>query len=917
MSGRWEGIRKALRLRLGATAVRDEVSDELAFHIEERIEELMGQGLSRLEAEREAHARFGDRRAVEHQLQHIDHAVARRTARRETWQTWLREVRRGFRSLRRHPGFAVAAVLTLGIGMGAVGAIYTLLHHIVLDPLPYPESHRLVRLKNPVPGVEKGSEWNLSTAQYFFYDTEAPELVGIGLYRVHGGNLEADGEPRRVRIAGVTASMMPLLGARAAQGRLLTALDDRPGAPLVTVISYGLWQGQFGGRDDIVGQAIRINDEPVTVIGVMARGVEIPRDRGEALAPQVDLWLPVRLDPAGPFYNSHVWAAIARLEAGATVDDVARRIDRLQPRLLAAFPNVYSQGFFDRYGFRTIAVPLKRYVLGDMARNLWILFAAVGLVLLIACANVANLLVVRLEIRRRELAVRSAVGARRSDVVREALAEGAVLAGSGLVVALVVVLGSTRWLVGHAPPGIPRLEEVAVSVPVILFLGGLAALVAGALAVAPAAQIRRLAGAGLSALTEGSRSTTGGRGRHRVRSVLVTTQVALAVMLVVGAGLLLRGFARLQSMDPGIDPRGVLTFEWYLPYPRYDSLSRVWQFHAAVLERIRGLPGVTAAGASGELPLVSGFGCTVQGFEEPAVYSRIEAAGLTTCAGQAPTTPGYFEALRIPLLAGRYPTDGDNLAPERGAVVITRSFAERFWPGEDPIGKGVNPNGRTAPPFYHVVGVVGDLRGTALDEPPAIGIFYPLVAMPGGSRWYPGAMHVVVRTDRDDPLSLLPAVRRAIDEVDASIPIANAEAMSEVVHRSMGRTTFMMLVLVIAGSVALGLAAIGLYGLIASLVVRRATEIGVRVALGAAPRQIEGMVVRGALRLAVLGAMLGGLGALATARVLGSLLHGLPPWDPPTYAGAVALLVLVAGVAAWVPARRAARVDPVTVLREE
>jgi len=917
VSPRWDGIRRVFRLPLGARTIGEDVREELGFHLEERIEELMGQGKSRGEAEREARARFGDRGEVESQLRHIDHGVASRVAWREAIGAWGREIRFGIRGLRRHPGFAIAAVLTLGIGMGAVGSIYTVLERVVLHPLPYPEPDRLVRLMNPVPGVEKGQEWNLSTAQYFYYSAHLAGIESIGLYRTNGANLETGGESRRIQTAGVTRSMMTLLGARAIRGRLFSEADDQPGAPTTTVLSYGLWQTMFGGQDSVVGRAVQLDGEPITVIGVMDRRIEVPRDRGEALAPRADLWLPFRLNPAGPFGNNHVWAGLARLAPGATLAGVTRGLDQLQPQLIPAFPNAYTQAFFDRYGFHTIVLPLKDYVLGDMAKNLWILLAAVGLVLVIACANVANLLVARLETRRRELAIRGAIGARGSDVLREALAEGAVLALAGLGVALLMVYGSVQWLVALAPPGVPRLEEVTVTFPVLAFLAGLAALVAAALAILPAAQVRRLAGSGLAALTEGGRSATTGRARQRVRSALVVGQVALAVMLVVGAGLLLRGFARLRSLDPGMVPDGVLTLEWYLPYQRYDSLSKVWRFHDEVLGRIRAMRGVIAAGASEELPMLTGFGCTIQGFEEPIVYDRIKEAGLTTCAGQSPTTPGYFEALRIPLVAGRYFTDDDNLAPERGAVIVTRAFAERFWPGENPIGKGVNPNGRSKPPFYHVVGEVGDLQGTALDEPPAMGIFYPIVAMPGGGRWYPSSMHVAIRTDRDDPTSLLPEVRQAVNAVDPTIPIANAEPVARVVSRSMGRTSFMLLLLGVSGAVALGLAAIGLYGLLAYLVARRANEIGVRMALGAEPRQVEGLVVGGALRLTALGALLGGLGALATARVLGSLLHGLPPWDPATYAGAIAVLALVAGTAAWIPARRAARVDPIRVLREE
>jgi predicted permease len=394
-------------------------------------------------------------------------------------------------------------------------------------------------------------------------------------------------------------------------------------------------------------------------------------------------------------------------------------------------------------------------------------------------------------------------------------------------------------------------------------------------------------------------------------------QVALALMLVVGSGLLLQSFRLLRAVDPGIDPQGVLALDWYLPYQRYDSLSKVWRFHDQVFQKVRAIPGVLAAGASQELPLLSGFGCTVQGFEEPVVYDRVKEMGLTTCAGQAPTTPGYFEALGIPLLAGRYFTDSDNLFPERGAVIVTKAFAERFWPGENPVGKGVNPNGRTKAPFYHVVGVVGDVRGTAVDEPPAMGIFYPIVAMPGGGRWYPSSFHVVIKTSREDPVSLLPAIRSAMNQVDPTIAIANAESMRTIVNRSMGRLSFTLLLLGIAGGVALALAAIGLYGLISWVVARRTNEIGVRIALGAQTRQVELLVVGRAMKLAAAGLAIGLLGAAASSRVLGGLLYGVAPWDPVSYLGAVVVLGTVAVVAGWIPARRAARVDPVVALREE
>jgi putative ABC transport system permease protein len=915
-SDRWQGLRRAFRLavRGGRRSIQAEIGEELRFHLEERIEELMSQGLPRGQAEREARARFGDLQQVGRQMERIDQRTARRQARGEAWRTFARDLRFGFRALGRHPGFAAAAVLTLGLGMGATGSIYTLLQRVVLDPLPYPSAGRLVRIKNPVPGVESGGEWNLSTAQYFHYRQQVPELDAIGLYDQAGLNLAAGSEePKRAHAAVVTASMMGLLGARAVRGRLLNASDDSPAAPAVAVLAYRFWRSALGGSESVVGSSIQLNDEPTTVIGVMAPGIELPRDRGETVTEHTDIWLASRLNPAGPFYSSHVFRVIARLASGADLAGAQRRVDQLQAGLPQAFPSAYSERFFARYGFHTVLHPLKRYVLGDMARNLWILFGAVGLVLLIACANVAGLLLARLTSRRRELAVRSAIGARRSDIAREAFAEGLILTLAGAGVALLVSLGSVRFLLALAPPGIPRLDVVAVDGHALLFILGLSLAIAAALAAVTAAHY----GSGLAGLGEAGRAGGAGPRRQRLRSALVVTQIALALMLVVGSGLLLRSFRRLRAVDPGIDSRGVLTVDWYLPQPRYDSLTKVWRFHAALLEKIRAIPGVTAAGGSEELPFLSGFGCTVQGFEEPAVYDRIKNAGLTTCAGQAPTTPGYFEALRIPLLAGRYFSDADNTAPERGAVIVTKAFAERFWPGENPLGKGVSPNGRSKPPFYHVVGVVADLHGSAVDEPPVMGIFYPVVAMPGGGRWYPSAMHAVIRTTRDDPRILLAAVRGAVNEVDPSIPIANAEAMQTLVNRSMGRLSFVLLLLGTAGGLALGLAAIGLYGLISYVVARRTNEIGVRLALGARPREVEGLVVRGALRLAMLGLALGLAGAAVSARVLGGLLYGIAPWDPAAYAASVAVLLGVAGVAAWIPGRKAARIDPVRALRQE
>ena len=911
----WAGIKRLFRLPLGRRGVDSEVEAELRFHLEERIEDLIATGLSRAEAEREAQDRFGDLRRIGSEVKAIDGTTVRRRERGEMWHALVRDARLSLRSLRRHSGFASAVVLTLGLGMGATASIYTLVQHVVLDPLPFPNPERLVRLKNPVPGVGTGDEWNLSLAQFVHYRRHVPELEAIGVYRRGGVTALVSEEPRRVQSARVTSDMMDLLGASAVRGRLFRAEDDAFGGPELAVVSHAFWRAALAGEDAIVGKPIRLDERPVEIIGVMAPGVELPPELGQVAGGHTDIWLPMRFNPAGPFYNNHVFPVIARLAPAATGAEAEQRMQHLLPQLPEAYPQAYTQGFIDRYGFHTVAYPLKDYALGSASRNLWILFAAVGLVLVIACANVVNLFLARLETRRREFAVRAALGARRSHLVREAFVEGLVLvAGGGIVASLVAVAGA-RWLVRLAPPGIPRLDVVTLDWRGVGFTMALALLIAAALAVLPA--LRRRAGAGLGSLGQGGRAGTAGVERQRVRRALVVTQMALALMLVVGSALLLQSFRRLRAVDPGFSPDGVLALQWFPPYQRYDSLTRVWRLNDEVLSRIRAIPGVVSAGAATELPLTGGYGCVIQGFDEQVVFDRLKEAGLTTCAGQVPASPGYFETLQIPLLAGRSFTDDDNIAPERGAVIVSKAFAERFWPGENPIGKAVGASGRTIPPFSRVVGVVGDVTGSSLDEPPAIAVYYPIVPVPGGNGWYEAARYLVIRVARGDPMAVLPAVRYAVSEVDPAIPIANAEPMQESVDRSMGRLSFTMRLLGIAGGVALALAAIGLYGVISYVVARRTNEIGVRMALGARPAQVEGFVVVGALRLAAAGLLLGLAGAVLSARVLGSLLYGVTPSDPVAYGAAVLLLATVAGLAAWLPARRAAKVEPTVALRAE
>jgi predicted permease len=833
---------------------------------------------------------------------------------------WRNDVTVALRSMLRAPGFTTVAVLTLALGIGGSAAIWNVLDRVVLDPLPYPGPERLLRLENQVPGVGPDEVWRLSTAQWVYFTDHAETLDEVGLYRGTGGTVVTSSGAERIRSVEVTASMMGLLGARAELGRVIGADDDRPDAEPVALISHAFWQRALGGDPDVVGRSLRYNDRPVEVVGVLEDGLDPPGWPAE-LRP--DLWLPLQIDRNGQFWNNHAYDGIARLAPGATAASVQAEMAGLTAQLPAAFPRAYSPGFFDQYGFRTQVVPLKAWVVGNLARNLWILFGGVILVLLIAAANVANLFLVRMEARRREVAVRAALGAGRSVLARYVLAEGMTLALVGAAVALVVCYWAVPALISLAPSGLPRIQGAGMDLGTVAFTLAISILVGLGLAAYP--MLAHAAPDTAAELASGGRASSSGAGARRLRGVLVAAQVALALTLMVGAGLLVETLAKLRQADPGVDAEGVLAVELVLSYQRYGNDVAVWNLYRSVLDQVRALPGVTGAGMSEEIPVSGGYGCTIQGFEDATVYQRIEDAGLTTCAGQEATTPGYFETMHIPVLEGRTFTEGDNTVPGGGVAVVSRAFAERFWPGQEAIGQGVAPSGRTVGPFYRVVGVVDDVaRSTAGGEiplsKPAMAVYYPIRKHSGetGSwNWWPGHITLVVRTDRADPTSLVPEVRRVVAALDPEIPLANATSMSEIVAAAFAQISFVSLLIGIAAAVALLLAAVGLYGVISYVVARRTREIGMRMAVGAQPGEVQRMVVRESI-LVVAGGLVVGVGlALATTRVLEGLLVGVAHTDPVVYTAAAVALAVIALFASWLPARRASRIDPLEALRAE
>jgi predicted permease len=566
--------------------------------------------------------------------------------------------------------------------------------------------------------------------------------------------------------------------------------------------------------------------------------------------------------------------------------------------------------------FGVLVSPLRDIVIGGMSHTLWILLGAVSIVMLIALANVANLFLVRAEARRRETDIRLALGADRLHLAGHYIAESMLLSLIGGVLALGLAYGAIRFLLVLNPSSVPRLAELSLTwqpgvVTVALSLGG--GLVLGLLPLTRLA----LGGDSVSTLREGGRTQTASRGQLRARSTLGVAQMALAVVLLAAAGLMVRSFQRLRSVQPGFDASGVLTFEVSLPYSRYAPYVRgpaaylpVFRYHRDLSRQLAALPGVTSVGMTQALALKDGDGCGLV-FVKDRDYSRETAP----CVGTVIAGPGYFATLGIPV-RGRVPTWAD-VDEQSGAVVVSRTLAEHMWPGQDPIGKELRSNG-SQPPWYHVVGVTGDVLTRSLDQPPSEIVYYPMVPIEGAPLWSPPThMTVVVRTRATDPSSLAPAVRRIVTAIDREVPVANVQTMQTIVERSTARTTFAMLLLAVAGGMALVLSAVGIYGVISYTVTQRRPEIGVRMALGAQAAQVGRMVVAQSLRVAAAGIAVGLLGALATTRVLQSLLFGVSPTDPVTLGVVTVVLALLGALAAYAPARRATQVDPAEVLRRE
>jgi putative ABC transport system permease protein len=817
---------------------------------------------------------------------------------------WLgpfhRDLRTARRRLLRSPGFAATTVLTLGLAIGATVAIYSIVEGVVLRPLPYPAPDRLVTLAHAARG-SINAMLGQSHGTYVLYRDGARSLDGIAFYQTASATLTGDAQPERVEIATVTHTFFDLLRIRPYRGRLFREEEDRPGGPQVVLISQRLWEGRFGADPDLPGRTIEINGLRREVIGIMPSSFEMP-------LPETDVWFPQQVDFAASGFGGFYLSGIARLADHVTIEQAETELQSIADRIGDTYPEAGE--LLSDVDLRVAATPLADHVLGGIQRTLWILLGGVGLVLLIACANVANLLLVRGEARSRELSLRRALGAGRAHLLGDSLAESlylAVLGGAiGLLVSWIGVTGLGRL----ASEYIPRFDQVSVYGPALLVataFGFASCVLFGAL---PAVR-----GVSASAVTvEVGRRSTADRGRTRIRHALIVTQIALALLLLVGAGLLVRSYRELQRIEPGFDPEGVLTFELQLPGARYPGRADAAEAIERLRLRIEALPGVESAGTIACLPLRS---CTWANRNAIAREDAPVPPGrLPPSARVNTTSPGYFRAMGIPLVAGRTFEAADH-RDSTGAVVIDEAIAEQFWPGQDPLGKRLYPSQMVnEKAWYTVVGVVGSVRTQDIMSEPEGTVYLPQVGTDGQQWWTTHQTTMAVRTD-GDPLALVGAVRAAVAEIDPDLALARVSPMEVVLHRATARSELAMLLLGLAALMALLLGLVGVYGVIAYVVGHRRGEIGVRMALGATARDIGWLILRQAGRFGLVGVGVGLVAALGLTRLMGAMLYGVAPTDPLTFIAVSAFLILVTLGAAYIPAHRASRVDPAETLRAD
>jgi predicted permease len=823
-----------------------------------------------------------------------------------------RDLRYALRGLSRRPAFNCAAVITLALGIGATAAIFSVVYSVLIKPLPYPNADELVRLRHDAPGLS-GRNLGFDETLYLTYRNENRTFAAIGLWQNGSATLTDRGDPARVRILRVTDGTLQALGVQPLRGRLFTAAEHGPAAegPAPVILSHALWQRRLGGDEAAIGRELSIDSRPVRVVGVMP-----PNFRFLDTTP--DVIVAAQLDPAEQAIMAHgiAYQGLARLAPGVTPAEAHADMERMLSIWREAWPLPpgavgATREAIASWRMTPVVRPLKDDLVGGVASMLWVLMGAIGAVLLVACANIANLMLVRVDARRQELAVRTALGAGRARIVRALLVESLVIGAAGSVLGLSLAYAGLRGLVAIGPSDLPRLEEIAVYPPVLAFTVAVslaATLLFGAIPALKAAWHVGMPNA------QAARGATTSRERNATRGALVVAQVAAALVLVVSAALMIRTFEALREVDPGFaEPAGIQTARIWIPNALTSDPRQYTRIQHEIGDKIAALPGVTSVGFASQLPM------------EPFAISAVLVEDQTLAAGATPpgralknVSPGYFEAMGTRIIAGRDLAWSDIEAGGRVAL-ISESFARELAPEPaGALGKRVRlPVASDA--WREVIGVVQNVHDSGPYEDAPRFVYWPVLAENMGGSPLAGTPSVAfaIRSERAGTASLTEEIRQAIRSVNGSLPVGLERTMQDVYAGSLARTSFTLVLLAIAGGMALLLGVVGIYGVIAYVVAQRAREIGIRSALGAAPRELETMFVLHGLRLSALGAAAGLVAAIALGRVLSSLLFGVGPMDPMAYAAALVITIAAAALASYVPARRAAAIDPMETLRAE
>jgi predicted permease len=881
---KWRRYRDLIRRR-----PHDDVDDEIRLHLEMRREEALLMGLDPDKADATARERFGDVDHVVAQLYKID---GKREWRRG-WADWAtdvaQDVRFAVRALRRAPSFALTAMVTLAVAIAANTTIFSFVNALLIEPLPYRQPSELVSVEANVIG---------SIGEMLALRERSTVFADVALFRNRSVTLNDEGEAVRLDGIGVTPNVLAMLGVPPALGVGFNDEESRPGAGRVMLLSHAFWMTRYAGDLGVVGRGVMVDGVPFQIVGVMPASFHFPSVNAR-------FWVPITINPAN---ITQTWAIgggafLARLRQGVSPEQGTAELETVLPGMRRLNPR-WDPG--EQYGTQARARPLQDSLVGEQRAPLLVVMGCVFVVLLVACVNLANLMLARVTAREREFTVRAALGGGRGRLIRQLLTESVVMSMIGAVLGAALSLGGVRWGIAVLPASMARTTDVRLNVSVLLFTGALAMLTGIAFGLLPALRAARSAGsAGAAHFARGSASG-GGRSQDRLSGALVAAEVALAVVLAIAAGLLTRSFDRLRDLAPGFRTAGVVSARISPPAATYDSIPRTTAFYDAVIERMSATPGVTAVGVVDQLPIsgpVFGMGIRVQGQFEDGTQLLPSANHVQA------VTPGYLGAMGIPVLRGRGISDDDR-AEAPPVAVVSQSMARRFWPNDDPIGKRI---GYPYPsPWLTVIGVVPDLKLDSLRDTTGVAMLSAFAQRPRFAR---PEMSIVIRSSAD-PAAVARQLRDVVSSIDRSVPVTSVRTMTQVLAQSVERPRFTMVLVGGFALAALLLGATGIYGVMSYVVSQRSHEMGIRIALGATSRDIARLVVGRGAALAAAGAFVGCVLAFAGTRALGSLLYGVSATDPITFITVAGVFVLVAVVASVGPARRATRDDPAQTLRE-